>query len=251
MSAEDCMSSSPSNSPSPRPPWLIGVGSIVIAGHLLALGASVLAAPSGPWPTPYGSDTAQPPGFVRDLYMAVRPTYLQPLKLTHNYHFDTNRGELPGVYFKVQLRGATGETLGTLTFPEKDANPWVRHRQGLLARALAADQPVQPPAGEAIPAPHQDVRSVQIWDLAPDQSLHLSSVPEHRVPRNRPVSRPSELSLLLARSYARYLCRQYGAASAQITRHSREAISPVVLFEREVPPGFANELVAHFGELPK
>jgi hypothetical protein len=246
------MSSLPSNSPAPLPSWLIGAGSVIVAGHLLALGVSVLAAPSGPWPTPYGRDMAEPPAFAgRTADNLVRPIYLRPLKLTHNYHFATNEGELPGVYFTVQLKGASGETLATLKFPEDGANPWVRHRESLLARSLAGDQPVQPPPGEAIPAPGQHVRMVQIWESSPDQSLRLGSVAEHLIPRNRPVSRPSDVALVLARSYARYLCRQHGAATAEITRHHREAFSPVVLFQREVPPGAANELVAHFGELPK
>jgi hypothetical protein len=181
----------------------------------------------------------------------VRQAYLQPLKLTHNYHFVTNHGELPGVYFKVQLKGAGGETVATLKFPEDGANPWVRHRQGLLARALGDDQPVQPAAGEFIAAPGQRVETVQIWDMAPNRTLRLKSVPQHLIPRERPVSRPSDLSLILARSYVRYLCRQYGAVSGEITRHSREPISPVILFQRDVPPGAADELVAQFGEMPK
>jgi hypothetical protein len=239
------------NRPEPLPSWLIGLGSAAVAGHLLALLVSVLAAPSGPWPTPYGSDTAVAPMFASGLDSVVRPKYLRPLKMTHNYHFATNRSELPGVYFQVQLKGNSGETLATLRFPEEHANPWVRHRQSLLARALADDQPVQPPAGEVIAAAGQNVRQVQIWDMSSDRSLGLKTVAEHLIPRDRPVSRPSELSLVLARSYARYLCRQYGAASAEITRHSREPLSPVILFQRDVPPGTADELIARFGELPR
>jgi DnaJ-class molecular chaperone len=43
----------------------------------------------------------------------------------------------------------TFDGLQTIKIPEDGANCWVRHRQSLLARALAEDQPVEPPQGEA------------------------------------------------------------------------------------------------------
>jgi hypothetical protein len=243
---------SSSNNPNPLPSWLIGLGSVVIAGHLLALAISVLAAISGPWPTPYGGDTAPAPAFASCVDTVVRPHYLQPLKLTHNYHFDTNRAEQPGIYFKVQLKSASGETVATLKFPEDDANPWVRHRQGLLALRLGSDQPVQLRPGEGVAAQGQHVRTIQFWKPAPDRSLSLVSKPEHLVRDEGPVSRPSDLSLVLVRSYVRYLCRTHGAAFGEITRYSRDPISPVVVLQRDIPPGPANdELVAHYGEFPK
>jgi hypothetical protein len=69
--------------------------------------------------------------------------------------------------------------------------------------------------------------------------------------RGSPVFRPSEWSLVLARSYARHLCRTHGAASAEIIRHTRDPIYPVVLFEREPAADAFQDLVASFGEMPR
>ena len=77
-------------------------------------------------------------------------------------------------------------------------------------------------------------------------------MPEHLIPRDRPVFRPSEQSLLLARSYARYLCRTHGAATAELIRHTGEPITPAVMFTSGQPPAAAvNELISSFGELPE
>lgn len=237
--------------PLPLPTWLVVAGSLAVGVHLFILGVSVLAAPSGPWPTNYGLDTAPGPWFALSIDEVTRPNYLRPLKLTHNYHFLTNKSETPGVFFEVRLKGESGEVKETLRFPNQDANPWVRHRQALLAQHLLQDRPVQPPAGEVIPAPGQRVPKIQIWDMGKERALELRSVEEHRVPRDRPVSRPSDLSLTLARSYARHLCRTHGAASAEIIRHSKEPLSPVVLFQPDLPPGATDELVASFGDMPR
>ena len=45
------------------------------------------------------------------------------------------------------------------------------------------------------------------------------------------VGGPSPWSLLLARSYARHLCRLHGAHSAELTRHSRQPVSPEMMFQ--------------------
>jgi hypothetical protein len=79
--------------------------------------------------------------------------------------------------------------------------------------------------------------------------LHLAAVPQHRLPRYPGRWRPSEWSLILARSYGRYLCRTHGAASAEIVRHTREPVPPAVLFGQETPPAVFNDLVANFGEM--
>src|SRR5262249_3155198 len=205
------MAYTPSQNPVPLPTWLVVLGSLVVAGHLLVFGVSVLAAQSGPWPTPYGQDWAVPPMFAAAIDEVTRPNYLRPLKMTHNYHFATNRAEMPGVYFEVHLKDESGAVMKTLRYPEKDANPWVRHRQELLARHLLEDRPVPPPAGETVAAPGRQVEMVPIWEMGPGRTLTVRRVAEHLVPRDRPVSRPSDLSLALARSYARYLCRAHGA----------------------------------------
>jgi hypothetical protein len=227
---------------------LVVLGSLAIAFHLLAVTLGVLAAPSGPWPAMDGVNLATPPQFAFSAHALVRP-YLQLVKMTHNYHFLTNRPGAPGAYFEARLWDAAGQELATVRFPDASANLWVRHRQGLLARALADDQPVMPPQGEVIAPPQQQVPTVPIWDMVENRRLTIRRVPEHLIPRDRPVFSPSEWSLLLARSYGRYLCRAHGAASAEVVRHTRDPIPPAVMFMDNVQAAAFDELISTFGEV--
>ena len=54
---------------------------------------------------------------------------------------------------------------------------------------------------------------------------------------------------MLARSYARYLCRMHGAASAEIIRHTKDPILSGVLLEPSAPS--PEEFVASFGEVKR
>lgn len=232
--------------------WQVVLGSVAIAGHLLAVAAMVLAAPSGPWPSAGGSTLSTPPQFAYSLNNFIPAEYLKSVGMTNNYHFLRNRPALPDVSFEVRLKDESGNDLGTVLFPDVNSNFWVRHRQSLLARGLADDQPVEPPQGEMIPAPNRSAATAQIWEIAENRGLELRRVPEHLIPRDRPVFRPSERSLLSARSYARYLCRQHGAAKAELIRHTYEPITPAVMFMSGQPPAAAiNELISNFGELPE
>jgi hypothetical protein len=225
-------------------------GSAVIAFHLIAIVSTVLAAESGPWPTNFGSSMSQEPRFARVISEPTSQYYLRPLHLAHNYHFSSNRNDMSVVNFEVKLRDEKGNLIKTLRFPDDNANVWTRQRQYLLALGLGDDQRVEPPRGESIPAPGQKVRMVTIWDAQEnDPTLVLKEVAEHRIPRDRPVFRPTEWPQVLARAYSRYLCRQYGAASAEIIRHSRDPILPAAMFSPEPPPGAFDELVCSFGEL--
>jgi hypothetical protein len=239
------------------PRWLIVAGSVAIAVHLLALGALVLAAPSGPWwvPPPVGVTDALPPTFAAAVNDVTAPNYLHHVKLTHNYHFNSNRAALPGVELEARLKFKDG-SVKTLKFPDKDANPWVRHRQSLLVRVLAADRPVMldPTKGVALVRDAVKKPTIQYWDLTPgDPTLRIKTEAEDRIPR-RPgeVFRPSEWSLLLAHAYARYLCREYGAESVELIRYTQEVIHPVVLFGDRPPPQEAFPVLkANFGEFSK
>jgi hypothetical protein len=247
---EFAMSEPRSDTAPALPRWAVLLGSAALAFHLLALGALVLAAPSGPWPTSFGTGTAMEPPFARAVSGLTTPYYLLPLKMAHTYHFPTDRPGVPAATFEVRLRDAQGKPLQTLPFPDPRANFWVRHRQGLLAQGLTDDQPVEPQGGETIPAPGRPVATVAIWDLAEGGGLRLRSVPEHLVPRDRPVFRPSPWSLLLVRAYARHLCRAHGAASAEVIRISREPVAPTALFADAVPADFET-LVSNFGEFAR
>lgn len=240
------------------PPLLIAVGSLAILFHFGAVILHAMAAPSGPWPSLEGMNMADPPSFTQALDDPLVRSYLKPLKLTHNYHFASSRPTVPGVYLEAKLKDANGELLTTLRFPEANANAWVRYLQGLFAQGFVPDQPITPLPGEAIPAPGQQVRLVPIWDVANGgsdsksaaaESLRLNRVPEHLIPRNRPVWGPTEWSLVLVHSYTRYLCRKHGAAKAEIIRHSRDSIPPTVLLMDSPDPRAFADLLADYGDI--
>lgn len=249
------------DAPRPLPlPLKIAVGAGV-GVHLLVITALVLGAPSGEWYTPMGPSMAEGPQFVKPIAEAAMPYYLEPLRLTHNYHFMTNNTSQPGVYFEVHLKDKDGQRIKTLTFPDDKAQPWIRHRQQLLAHGLAQDQPV-PLQGEVLGAPGKRAE-LTVWltneeiqrllkaeapQAGDGGELHLKRIPQHLVPRDRPVMMPAEWSLALAKSYARYLCRTHHAASAQIVRHTRDAWQPGYLFipRDAIPPN--DKLVCNFGE---
>lgn len=233
------------------PRWLVGGLSAAIAFHLASLLVLALAVPSGPWPSPMGAGMANEPAFARAISEVTTRWYLAPLKLTHNYHFTGNRPVQTSARFEVRLKDASGSVVRTLLFPEPGASFWVRHRQTLLAQALTDDQPVAPRGMEVIAAPNQAARTVDVWAPEGDHRLRLRPVPEHLLPRDRPVFRPSEWSQLLARSYVRHLCRSYGAVSGELVRHTREAIPPSVLGAEELPAEVLDELISSFGELPQ
>jgi hypothetical protein len=239
-----------SQSPAAVPRWLIVLGSVVIAGHLFAVLVVALAAPSGLWWTPMGPDMASPPAFAQKVYEVTTPYYLKPLKMTHNYHFPSNRPGLPDISFEVRLKDEAGKTMATLTFPDQNANFWVRHSQALLARGLGDDQPVPPQMGEVVAAPGKSIPKLAVWELiGQSRDMTLEYKDQNLIPRNQMVNRPSDWSLVLVRSYARYLCRTHGAARAEILRHHKDAIPPGVLAMPNPPPDNAfDEVVSNFGE---
>jgi hypothetical protein len=239
------------------PRWLVAVGSVLIAGHLLALVFNALAAPSGPWPSPEeGQYMGTPPQFAFSVssnltlpYLNV--PYLRAVKLTHNYHFLSNRPTHPGVYVEFRLKDEEGNEVATVKLPDDGANPWVRHRQSLLALALGEDQPVRPLTSELIPDKGMELPKVQIWEEIGPRHLRIRTVDLNRIPRNRPVVGPSEWSQLMARSYARYLCRTHGAARAEVVRHHQDPIPPFVMFEESIPAGSFDEVISEWGELSR
>jgi len=233
------------------PRLLLWALSAFIFFHFTWVICGALAAPSGPWASNDGESLATPPQFAFNLHTAFGGSYLRSLHLASNYHFMTNRPGLPGVCLEARIKDDQGQVVQVLKFPDPEANRAARHRQGLLARWLANDQPVAPPVGEAIPAPNQSVATVVIWDIVELQHLRAKTVPVHLVPRDRPVMRPSELSLALARSYGRYLCREYGVGRVEIVRHTQEAIPPLILFRDDLANAPYLELHSSFGDFSK
>jgi hypothetical protein len=233
---------------------VVVAGSFAICLHLGAVGINVLAAPSGPWPGPEGPAQDPPPPFAQDLNQ-LAPTYLSALKINPTYHFESNRPGVQGVYFIARVKDEAGHVIKTVRVPDPSANVWVRYREGRLAQGLGQDVVVPPGQAEKLPAPKQQVKMVRFWLRTGEHDYVLKESPEHLVPRGQPVFQPSPLSMLLARAYARYLCRTYGGASVEIDRHHREVIGPHLLFP---PPGGPpdalpreafEEITNSFGEL--
>jgi hypothetical protein len=250
----------PLSPPTGAPPrWLVVVGSTAILYHLAAITLPVLDMRSGPWPSGY----AEAPAFAHSA-RALYTLHGMYLRIVHSFDFPTNRpSDLPGVELEVRLKDADGNVSRTLHFPDPKANLWVRQRQELLARNLAPDQPLEPPGAELLAAPGQKVPTVSFWTLPNELSsdadkppsngekiqLHLQTVDYNHIPRNRQLMKPTDWALVLQRSYARYLCRKYGAVSAEVLRHTREPVAPAVLFGNELPPSALEDLIASFGEV--
>ncbi|HXG09865.1 MAG TPA: hypothetical protein VNK04_08765 [Gemmataceae bacterium] len=246
------MSPTPSQTTERVPRWLLIAGSVAIVFHLSAVVVRALAAPSGPWVSEMGPDTATPPQFAYTLDSLTSP-YLKLIRLTDSYRFPSNRPGFSAVYLEVRLKDEAGQELATVRIPDEQANFWVRHRQTLLAHTLGNDQMVTLPPSELIPAPHQQVPQVVYWEPAANEPrhLHLARKSINEIDRNAPPPRPSDDALLLARSYARHLCRVHGAAKAEIIRHHKNPMPPAVLFWENVQAGAFDELLSFFGEFPR
>jgi hypothetical protein len=233
------------------PRWLILVGSLAIAFHLLMVGFGALAAPSGPWVQNEGQILMPP----RLAFLVVSSesvqTYLKAIRMTADYHFPSNVTWLPGVYLEVRLKDEEGKEVAKVKMPDDNANPWVRHRQLLLAQQLRNDEPITRSPSEVIAAPGQKVPRVQFWEPDGPNRLKLKTTDINQVPLDRQVLGPSDWMFLLARSYARYLCRTHGAVRAEIIRHHQDPIRPFVLSGENVPAGAFAEITSNFGEFSR
>src|SRR6516165_3120462 len=244
------MPSVPTSPFRPLPLWLRIAGSAFAVGHLLVIGVYALAATSGPWPTPYGASyPADPPRFASTISMNLTyPYYLEPLRMTHNYHFASNRPADFAANFEVQLKNEFGE-IKKFKFPDEKANFWVRHRQEILAQHLAADMPLPQRGNQRVgPGGGKDLPKVEIWVREDASTLRLKEVEElDPVLRNPDVLQPAKRAKLLAGSYARYQCRLHKAASAEVIRHSRMTVMPMYVLQPR--PDLFTDLKSYFGEI--
>jgi hypothetical protein len=228
----------------------VWVGSIAIIAHLGAISVNSLAASSGPWPDDTGM--VRPPLLVAEMNEAFAADYLKPLRLNHNYHAQANQlPSTPGVYLEFRLKDEQGQEIETVRLPDDNANAWVRHHQSLLTQQIFwEDHIVAPQQSELIAAPGGEVPKVQYWQKDKGQ-YRLVTVEVNRVPLSPPVSGPSEWSFMLARAYARYLCRTHGAAKAEVLRHHQNPIRPFVLNAESVQASAFEEAVSNFGEFSR
>lgn len=243
------MPAAPTRPPRPLPIWLTGPANLVAVGHLLAIGLLALATQSGPWPSPFGTFMADGPEFAtRITANLTEPYYLKYLRMTHNYHFESNKPVALGIYFEVKLKDAEGTVTRILKFPDDKANFWVRHRQNFLAQGLGNDQLVQRRGTEVIAPKAGKMPTAEIWDKTDPDQWRLKTVEEHLLPRDQPYERPSEEAKKLAQAYMRYLCRVHKAASAELIRHHRPTVRPEALFRGNALPEELTVNKSNFGE---
>ena len=244
--------SSKTNTARPLPLWLKAGGSAFALWHILAVGMLALAHRSGPWPAPppIGVDHQEGPQFAKVLSNSVTfPTYIQPLRMTNNYHFVSNEPGMNALFIEVHLKNEQGVVFKTLKFPDDKANFWVRHRQNVVVRGLAGDQPVQVPITERLAPAGQSPRLYEFWEMTPQGELKLSKKPGNQVPVDRNPFRPSDGAKVLAESYMRHLCKKHNAASAELVRHHRDPVMPVLWFLPQAPPPETFlEIKSYFGE---
>jgi hypothetical protein len=237
------------------PRWVVLLGSVAICLHLGAVGINLLASTSGPWPGPEGGAVpAKAPDFATELNQFGEPAYLSLVKINPNYqlslyHFDSNRTGGQGVYFTATVKDEAGKIIKRIRIPDPDANPWVAHRQQQLAAQLAFDEPVPQRQGDKLAPKGQEEKTISYWQGS-GRNFKLVMVPESDQP-STPIMRPSKLSLRLAQSYARFLCREYGGATAEIIRHNRDIIPPSVLWQGPPPEAAFQDGIYNFGELPR
>jgi hypothetical protein len=244
----------------PLPAWLMVLGSLFASGHLLVILLLALAPQSGPWPVPtpmgFRPFPADGPSFASMVTMQVTvPCYLQPLRMISDYHFQSNRVAVPAYRFEVQLRDGSGDVFKVLKFPDEKANPWVRHRQGLLAFALGDDTPVEISPTEPVAAPGREEEKFKLWVEQPKgKSEGFNVIVQHQAwvgrknKPNAPMS-PSDATKILVEAYGRHLCRQYGAKSAELIRIHRPVIMPMELFQPNGPtPEAFVEIHSYFGD---
>ena len=240
------------------PGWLRVGGTIAIGFHLFTLLALVLAAPSGPWTTETGGqDYFMAPQFAQAINSRTARTYLRPLRMTHNYHFLSNEPGHPTIELEVKLKDKDGKIIKELRLPDENASLPIRQRQKALLYWLAPDNPQMPPEGEKVAGVLGQQQMREFWtpvegsDPAnPSPMLQLIQRPEHLAPRDGPTFTPSPLAKLLVRAYARHLCRQHNAETAEIIRHTWVPIPPGVLVPGSPKEAFSNRIVhANFGEV--
>lgn len=233
-----------------KPPLPVGLkvaGSIFVLLHFFIIGVHVLAARSGPWPSPFGASTAEPPEFARRLSGPGFDYYLNPLHMPSRYHFASNGVAYSEVKFELKLYDKANKLVKTLHFPEEGGNPWVRHRLRQMTHFLADDSEILPQRESALPKGQAPVM-VPVW--VPEKGIsRLQQKPLHEI--RQPYWSPSQQSVLAAEAYVRYQCRVHDAASGELIRRSRAAVQPSLLMMNlnEVPAETFQELVASFGKM--
>jgi hypothetical protein len=250
------MMSSPTQPTRPLPGWLMTVCSAVAVLHLSLIGVFALSASSGPWPVPApfggGESMVDGPVFAARITADFTiPYYLMPLRMTHNYHFQTNRPAPIAVYFEAHLKDEAGKVT-VLKFPDEKAVWWVRHRQEVLAQNLAQDRR-RPPVGTQPVALPGELPKFEVWEPVGPLKRELKTVTDLDLDPKQPYDQPNSWTKAVSQSYARYLMREHNAVSVELVRCTRPSVNPTLMqmtisLREEEVKGFFTEMKYHFGE---
>jgi len=234
------------------PKWVLVGGSIVLLFHLFAVLIAAFDATSGPWPTQMGPSPAEPPPFAYHTAEYVTLPYTRLIKMASSFHFYSNKQESQEILFEARLKNESGKVIKTFRFPDPSANPWLRHRQRLLAQQLGNDEPLPPQEGVKLSPSGQQLPKLRWWQPAGEKRLVLREDTPNAAPRAQQSMQPSTLSYIMANSYARYVSRKGQAGKVEIIREWFDPINPVVLFQNELPgDDLFKRFYANYGDLPK
>jgi hypothetical protein len=240
------------------------LGSAAIVYHLFTVVTGALTAPSGPWVSMEGPTMRMPPQALVSIHDTAALPYLTPIKMTHNYHFASNRTAVQEAELEFILLDESGKEIKTVRLPEKNASGATRYWQALLARWSTDDQPLPPPPTPKLAAPGENLPEVTFWSPMPGAMNKLEKVTTNINDRRYRegggmLLQPSALSMLMLRSYARHLARVHGAADVEAVRLHRNVVpqrlpggqEAFILSEREIPEDLFGEVASYYRSVLK
>jgi hypothetical protein len=235
------------------PTWAIGVGSILILGHLFCALIATLSQMSGPWPvfnapTPM-ADQSLPPYFAVVAGEWVAP-YQAAFKTNSAFHFNSSRQENQEISFEVALKDEKGIIKSKLQIPDPNASSAIQYRQRFLAQQLGGDIDLPPMTSVQIAAQGTKLPDIRWWNPESETRFVLKSADPNSVPRNQMFRQPSPWQFIVAKSFTRHLHQAYPGNKLEITRYWQQPIMPSVLLEREsLPPDLLRRYQSSYGEL--
>lgn len=240
------------------PGWVMVIGSLLIIFHLFCALHTSLFTSSGPWPTPNGNMQALPPQFAISIGrfsvngINLLEQYQRLLRIYSSFRFSSIRQETLEISFEGIFRDAAGNVISKKSFPDPEAPSSIRYRQIQLAQQLGNDEPLPPPQGVVIAAPGKTLENVRWWHPDGDNRMVLKSDNPNAVPRNQNFMTPSASQYLIAKSFARFLGRQYEQPKVELVRYWYEPVLPMVLVEDEAPTAdVLRRFQSSYGVLPQ
>lgn len=235
------------------PTWMMVLGSVAIALHLLLAFILTLNQPSGPWPVQGAGLPADPPRFVSGIGNHwLTNLYHNTVRSNHSFHFSSNRQEGQEISFDGLIKDDKGTVIKKISIPDPEAPSSIQVRQRLLAQQLGSDEPLPPQTGVIIAPAGKELEPVRWWHQDADRRFILKTENPNAVPRNQSFMHPTDAQLIIARAYSRFLSRQNAGARVELNRNWYDPILPMVLVN-DPPPNAADlrHFSSSYGELIK